>query len=1177
MTKKPFFTLFWMSSALLAASTDVSPLLLEGPRVEPVFEPIEYYTPKFEKTRYTNLLDKLPEKGEIPLDGTSLKREEVSRGDWSVTFHSKLLFEDTHLLSKKRHPFFSSKKFVPFQMQKSGYISLHPHLLFIDKRYSSSHFCKLDPFVVSQADIPIEKETVFIYENFSPLVEEELNDLFILESDYKSENHSLKKISLSLKHLEKKNSLIEESNTPCHAIIKGKILPLPLLPVHLAKETILPLGKEVCHPKGFVLEEELSQKHKQISFRIAKNFKVHFSLELNLKDLKDTPLPLLEEYYSYLDASVDSDEPLFIGDEGEYPYYAFIEQPQIAENSSTAIKHTNFFETEQENPPQEISTLEPIRENSLNASLIIEETEPKSIQNEDLEPVTTQLVSKISPINPPNLPVNPVDGICSTPHGIQGNNKASVESSLEDHPFSLLEIPHLLLYMIANNTASNENSFFPQTDKGETIFFFRYLEPSDKTLFRWTNFTYPFPLNPIFQPIHLFCEYVADLFHPFEEKLNRLFDYFATKYPLEKSQSFSLSTKSSPIDMHGLSNTLEKSRLFSTPLLSLPLPKVVRNFCHDFITQPLVVLPTIPELHDENVVSNEPLELADKLESNTPLISSKFVVFHHPLGLSTTDLNSAENKLLLPQKTTGLETKIASGIPFYKELPPQQSQQEIQTLYLPHKIDEEKNHLKVLYSSGVFLTHVNILHPGFIKISTQKEALLELFDAKTETLIADKDRLDLLPGQKFRTSISLEHKKMVSFEPVANDYVEKISIEKIEIAVLDSPQRKILKHFLQSEISLKEIPLTSKSLAMITGARMLNEQTRKFFASVDCFRNLPYLAEDVTEQFFTKATSAALSSKEGYGVEIELELSETARPSILDQEILFVLDGSKNTPVEHFAIYKQAILRSLKSLNTDTRFNILVVAKTVEKLFDSSVSASLDKQILAKRFLEKVESYQGSETGLLLKTCATLVPSEDDNTLTTVALMADSVKPQKQLVYLQETKKIVEKNQGNFQLLTFSLTSKDHQDLQFISMIGSGKNHIITSSTSFVRKFCSMIRKIKYPFLANLSITPLSEGVEILPHSQLIGPIFLNQPLKFYAVCEKNTPFFLLIQSMCDGKIVRILKEIKPISNESIRSKMKAEIQLKRAADAFRDYVKKENRANLEETNKRLELFDIQL
>ncbi len=64
---------------------------------------------------------------------------------------------------------------------------------------------------------------------------------------------------------------------------------------------------------------------------------------------------------------------------------------------------------------------------------------------------------------------------------------------------------------------------------------------------------------------------------------------------------------------------------------------------------------------------------------------------------------------------------------------------------------------------------------------------------------------------------------------------------------------------------------------------------------------------------------------------------------------------------------------------------------------------------------------------------------------------------------------------------------------------------------------------------------------------------------------------------MCDGKIVRILKEIKPISNESIRAKMKAEIQLKRAADAFRDYVKKENRTNLEETNKRLELFDIQL
>jgi hypothetical protein len=144
-------------------------------------------------------------------------------------------------------------------------------------------------------------------------------------------------------------------------------------------------------------------------------------------------------------------------------------------------------------------------------------------------------------------------------------------------------------------------------------------------------------------------------------------------------------------------------------------------------------------------------------------------------------------------------------------------------------------------------------------------------------------------------------------------------------------------------------------------------------------------------------------------------------------------------------------------------------------------------------------------------------------------------------------------------------------------MISGGQNHIFPTESSFVRKFCSMIRKIKFPYLANLTITSLTEGVELLPQNQLISPIFINQPLKFYAVCEKNCPFILLVQGMCDGKIVHIRKEINPITNESIRAKMKAEIQLKRAADAFEEYVKKQNRANLDDLNRHLELFDLKL
>lgn len=122
-----------------------------------------------------------------------------------------------------------------------------------------------------------------------------------------------------------------------------------------------------------------------------------------------------------------------------------------------------------------------------------------------------------------------------------------------------------------------------------------------------------------------------------------------------------------------------------------------------------------------------------------------------------------------------------------------------------------------------------------------------------------------------------------------------------------------------------------------------------------------------------------------------------------------------------------------------------------------------------------------------------------------------------------------------------------------------------------------MIRQIKYPYLTNLSITPLTDGVEIIPNNQMIHPIFINKALRFYAVRETNEPFSILIQGMCDGKIFQIRKEIRTISNESIRAKMKQELLQKRAAIGFESYIKKQDSSKLEETNKRLELFDIRL
>jgi len=110
----------------------------------------------------------------------------------------------------------------------------------------------------------------------------------------------------------------------------------------------------------------------------------------------------------------------------------------------------------------------------------------------------------------------------------------------------------------------------------------------------------------------------------------------------------------------------------------------------------------------------------------------------------------------------------------------------------------------------------------------------------------------------------------------------------------------------------------------------------------------------------------------------------------------------------------------------------------------------------------------------------------------------------------------------------------------------------------------------------NIQITPLGDGVCTLPSKNLSNPVFLNKPFKFYAISNNADPFDILIQAQVDGRIIEVRKELKAVQNESIRSKMKGILDHKKAADAFENFVKNRDLSKLDETNKQLDLFDIQ-
>ncbi|MBM3195531.1 MAG: hypothetical protein FJZ62_02130 [Chlamydiae bacterium] len=1174
-SKKTFLTIFWLSSFVGGYSSEQKGLFPEKENGEATFEPVQLLLPTLEEAEGIPLLDKRFEKIDISVDGTPIKKEEVLLPSWSLTFYSGIYEGNKREQPIKRHQFFSSKNFIPFQIQKTTHPPFFPSLSPIEKRSLSSQFCKLSSMANVEDYSPIEKEPVFVYESFSPLEEEEFEDIFVLGLNKKTENTSLRNFHLCLlPHLEK-NELKSEAHTPGRAILR-EINP-KLLPIKISNEgNDLKTSKaEALSSNSFVEEKEVHYKNKPISFRIAKNFQCHFWIELDQKDVKDDPLELKKECYSYLASDTYPLEPIYLGDRCKETNAKFLEGPKIAQSLENSPTANSNFEPVTVSTQKKIASL---KKSDFPSSIALKmDSEKKGkIENYVLDSQMHRWTATNSKIHQPPLFSSSLERIKDNTTVLVATNTALNESWDDEKGVSLSQIPQILLSLAVEHGAKVGGLLFPNKDSNSPFFFSKYLEPSDKTVFHWARFKIHLLLNPIVQPIHAFYEYVVDLVQPFEEKIENFFLFLISKFPVENTLKASLATPPAQTSLQQYSTLDEKPKLFSKYVLSLPLPQILRTFCNDLQAHKASASP-VSVAFDEQQAEEKNLEISEKLENPVIPFNSKFVVFHHPVSAPKVSIVHVEEKENLDLKATELDKELKLSLHEPNEALPETIHEEYPLTYLPFKVKDVKNPLNVFYSSGIFLTHVNILHPGFIKISTQKEALLKLFDAKKETLIADKDRLDFLPGQKFRSSIQLEHTKTVCFEPVPNDFDEKIWIEKIDIVTLDSPQKKILKNFQNSDLTLIQIPAISGSLSAVTGARLLNEQLQKLFYSIDSFNKVAYLCEDVSHQFSTKASSAALSSKEGYGMEIELELHESYRPCILDQEIIFVIDGSKNTPLEHYDLYKVAILRSLKSLNTDTCFNIISVGKTVEKLFENPVNVSQDKQILAKRFLEKTISSQSIQTGLLLQTCSKLMPKQDDSKLTSVVVLADSIKPQKQLIYLEEVKKIVAKKPGNFQLITTSITPKDLQELKFISMIGAGQNHIFPTESSFVRKFCSMIRKIKFPYLANLTITSLTEGVELLPQNQLISPIFINQPLKFYAVSEKNCPFILLVQGMCDGKIVHIRKEINPVTNESIRAKMKAEIQLKRAADAFEEYVKKQNRTHLDDLNRHLELFDLKL
>jgi hypothetical protein len=485
--------------------------------------------------------------------------------------------------------------------------------------------------------------------------------------------------------------------------------------------------------------------------------------------------------------------------------------------------------------------------------------------------------------------------------------------------------------------------------------------------------------------------------------------------------------------------------------------------------------------------------------------------------------------------------------------------------YHPHR-DDIKQDQQLLAKSDVKLSYFDVLKPQLIIKGNEQKGLLELVEPKhNRNKKSSEWAFETLSPIHEPMEVAIDSKMQLNSTTIISQLFQP------QFEVQSKKERNITKRFDQLELDILQKDPFAKSFLGLTAFKMTNRNFQRISQSIEHLEKIPLDQQIYEKSIQAKALASPLGSKEGYGVDIELQFLENKNPSILQHTIVYILDGSKKTPKDHFEVYKSGIHRSLKSLPSGTKFNIIYVGKTIESLFESAQEITLDKQVIAKRFLGDIYSYQGKQRDLILKACLDSIPSYEEDRLTSIVVLADDITPRKRSVFLKSLENIAKIKHPQFAIHTASLQKMDRSSLKALSMMGGGLDVPFRSNFSFVRNFASTIRSIRYPIMHEVSITSLSDAVQILPTHAPTPPVYLHKPYKFTAIVQNLEPFEICLQSYKDGKILTARKIITPVLDESIRIKLKNEIEQRKVVDALEFYLKNSESTKVQEVQAYLE------
>ena len=262
------------------------------------------------------------------------------------------------------------------------------------------------------------------------------------------------------------------------------------------------------------------------------------------------------------------------------------------------------------------------------------------------------------------------------------------------------------------------------------------------------------------------------------------------------------------------------------------------------------------------------------------------------------------------------------------------------------------------------------------------------------------------------------------------------------------------------------------------------------------------------EQFDTEVHFAKNEDGNGYMFALKMKPKPSLETCDESKNIIFVIDGSSTIKKDRFETFKEGTLRSLKYLNPNDTFNILVADAKVIPLGKTSTRANGAGKAQAKQFLNE-RKYRGFFIDYdpfdLLENVTNYLDLEKDNV---IVLLSDGHGFQNIKAHLEDFQELREASKGRYSI--FAATASRGNNLSMLDVLTTFNKGELTYSkthTAFPRSLAVMVRHINSLVAKDVQIhvtrARQDANLEFYPNNNTLPSLYSDRAYTIYGTIKE--------------------------------------------------------------------------